>query len=114
MAARLTVAIDGEQVPYDQTEWVIHDPKGYPVSFISVERSDLSNGSARGYVGSRTAVPERALKRFCQWATNRDPLTLALEGYTVTLVHRRDIGHYLDQHLGKIPVGQERLPEDKE
>jgi hypothetical protein len=105
---RLTVEVDGEQIPYTEADWVIFDEKNFPVGFMTVEWSDLSADGARPYVGTRTPMAWRAVKRFAAFGSWE-------EGYSIKLYRRGpELDALLDQHLGKVPVGQERLPEDKE
>jgi len=107
-ASRLTIEVDGEHIPYTEADWVIFDHDNFPVGFMAVERDDLSSDGGRAYVGPRTPMAWRAVKRYAAYGSWE-------EGYSIKLIPRGPkLEALLDQHLGKVPVGQDFLPEDKE
>lgn len=66
MSARKLITIEGEQMPYDQGEWVVYDPQGAPSGCMltSARTGDDPVAAAREFWGDSKTAMERLTRGY--------------------------------------------------
>ncbi|MFF6988383.1 hypothetical protein [Streptomyces sp. NPDC010273] len=97
--ARIKILIAGQPRPYTEGEWVIFSPSAFPVGFMHVERRHLAGLTVPGRPYLRAADDRKAFADY--WAASgKNPLAMAMKGYTIKLVPSEELDGLLKQHLG--------------
>ncbi|MFF4020019.1 hypothetical protein [Streptomyces sp. NPDC001843] len=110
--ARIKIPINGQLRPYTDGDWVIFSPSAFPVGFMRMEYKHLHQ--QREDYGVQHEADERTAFADYWSSMDHDPLTKAMEGYTIKLVPKEEVGELLRQHLGKDAEGEKERQHDDE